>query len=28
MSREGFLEITYACPTCQGETKRQVKDGG
>jgi endogenous inhibitor of DNA gyrase (YacG/DUF329 family) len=28
MSREGFLEITYACPTCQGETKRQVKDDG
>jgi hypothetical protein len=27
MSSEGFLEITYACPACNGETKRQVKDG-
>lgn len=23
---EGFLEITYDCPTCKGETKRQVKE--
>jgi len=22
---EGFLEITYACPSCKGETKRWVK---
>jgi hypothetical protein len=27
MSPEEFLEITYACPACEGETKRQVKDG-
>ena len=23
---EGFLEITYDCPTCKAETARQVKD--
>src|SRR5262249_21957926 len=22
---KGFLEITYACPSCKGETKRWVK---
>ena len=28
MFPEGFIEITYACPACKGETKRQVKDAG